>query len=62
MMKPAWAFDVGLRGRPHDLGNVSKYLGKAIGLNDYIGWLGENFDASISWSDLEWIRDSGRGP
>ena len=62
MMKPAWAFDVGVRGRPHDLGNVSRYLGKAIGLNDYIGWLGENFDASISWSDLEWIRDFWKGP
>ena len=62
MMKPAWVVDVGLRGRPHDLGNVSKYLGKAIGLNDYIGWLGENFDASISWSDLEWIRDFWKGP
>ena len=62
MMKPAWAVDVGLRGRPHDLGNVSRYLGRAIGLNDYIGWLGENFDPSISWSDLEWIRDFWKGP
>jgi L-lactate dehydrogenase (cytochrome) len=62
MMKPAWAFDVGLRGRPHDLGNVSRYLGRAIGLNDYIGWLGKNFDPSISWSDLEWIRDYWKGP
>ena len=48
---------MGLLGRPHDLGNVSKYLGKAIGLEDYIGWLGNNFDPSISWKDLEWIRD-----
>ena len=47
----------GLLGRPHDLGNVSKYLGKAIGLEDYIGWFGNNFDPSISWKDLEWIRD-----
>ena len=62
LMKPAWAFDVGLRGRPHDLGNVSRYLGKAIGLNDYIGWLGKNFEPSISWSDLEWIRDFWKGP
>jgi L-lactate dehydrogenase (cytochrome) len=62
MMKPAWAFDVVLRGRPHDLGNVSRYLGRAIGLNDYIGWLGKNFDPSISWSDLEWIRDLWKGP
>jgi L-lactate dehydrogenase (cytochrome) len=62
MMKPAWAFDVGLRGRPHDLGNITSYLGKAIGLNDYIGWLGRNFDASLGWSDLEWIRDFWKGP
>ena len=54
---PHWAINVGLLGRPHDLGNVSKYLGKAIGLEDYIGWLGNNFDPSISWKDLEWIRD-----
>ena len=54
---PHWAMDVGLLGRTHDLGNVSKYLGKAIGLEDYIGWLGNNFDPSISWKDLEWIRD-----
>jgi L-lactate dehydrogenase (cytochrome) len=62
MMKPEWAYDVGLRGTPHDLGNVSKYLGKATGLEDYIGWLGANFDPSINWSDLEWIRDMWKGP
>ncbi len=60
--KPAWALDVGLMGRPHDLGNVSAYLGKAITLEDYIGWLGKNFDPSIGWSDLEWVRDFWKGP
>ena len=54
---PHWAMNVGLLGRPNDLVYVSKYLGKAIGLEDYIGWLGNNFDPSISWKDLEWIRD-----
>ena len=62
MTKPAWAYDVGLMGRPHDLGNISKYLGKAVTLEDYIGWLANNFDPSISWSDLEWIRDFWKGP
>lgn len=62
MTHPHWAMNVGLLGRPHDLGNVSKYLGKAIGLEDYIGWLGNNFDPSISWKDLEWIRDFWEGP
>lgn len=62
MTHPAWAWDVGLRGTPHDLGNVSRYLGKATGLADYIGWLGANFDPSISWKDLQWIRDFWDGP
>jgi len=58
---PRWAWHVGLRGRPHDLGNVSAYLGHRIHLEDYIGWLGENFDPSIGWRDLEWIREYWQG-
>ncbi len=59
---PGWAWDVGLLGRPHDLGNISTYRGSPTGLADYIGWLGNNFDPSISWKDLEWIRDFWQGP
>lgn len=59
---PAWALDVGLLGRPHDLGNISAYRGNPTGLADYIGWLGKNFDPSISWKDLQWIRDFWDGP
>ncbi|MDX6805852.1 FMN-dependent L-lactate dehydrogenase LldD [Terrihabitans rhizophilus] len=59
---PQWAWDVGVKGRPHDLGNVSLYLGKPTGLEDYIAWLGNNFDPSISWKDLEWIREFWKGP
>jgi len=58
---PSWAVDVGLLGRPHDLGNISRYRAKPAGLNDYIGWLGANFDPSISWADVEWIRDAWKG-
>jgi L-lactate dehydrogenase (cytochrome) len=59
---PAWAVDVGLMGRPHDLGNVSAYLGRRVRLSDYIGWLTQNMDPSIGWSDIEWIRDFWKGP
>jgi L-lactate dehydrogenase (cytochrome) len=60
--KPGWAWDVGVRGRPHLLGNLEPVLGKDSGLNDYIGWLGRNFDPSISWDDLDWIRSEWKGP
>ncbi|WP_029604057.1 FMN-dependent L-lactate dehydrogenase LldD [Kozakia baliensis] len=59
---PHWAWDVGLWGRPHDLGNISVYRGHPTKLEDYIGWLANNFDPSISWKDLEWIRESWDGP
>ncbi|MCA5967002.1 MULTISPECIES: FMN-dependent L-lactate dehydrogenase LldD [Pseudomonas] len=62
MTKPDWALNVGLLGRPHDLGNISRYLGKATTLEDYVGWLANNFDPSISWRDLEWIREFWQGP
>ena len=62
VMHPQWAWDVGLNGKPHDLGNVSAYRGKPTTLEDYIGWLGANFDPSISWKDLEWIREFWKGP
>ncbi|KTD20800.1 FMN-dependent dehydrogenase [Legionella lansingensis] len=59
--KPSWALKVGLMGRPHHLGNISAYLHKTIGLENYIGWLTKNFDPSISWKDLEWIRNFWKG-
>lgn len=62
MRHPSWALDVGLLGKPHDLGNISTYRGEPTKLEDYIGWLGANFDPSISWKDLEWIRDFWDGP
>lgn len=62
MTHPFWAWDVGLHGKPHDLGNISTYRGRPTGLEDYIGWLAANFDPSISWKDLEWIREFWDGP
>ncbi|WP_121903884.1 FMN-dependent L-lactate dehydrogenase LldD [Sphingomonas sp. PP-CE-3A-406] len=60
--RPGWAWDVGLRGRPHRLGNLEPVLGNASGMNDYMGWLGANFDPSIQWRDLDWIRAAWDGP
>ena len=59
---PRWAWDVGIQGRPHRLGNLDKVLGKDNGLNDYMGWLERNFDPSVTWADLDWIRATWDGP
>jgi L-lactate dehydrogenase (cytochrome) len=62
VFKPSWAWDVGVMGRPHTLGNVAPVLGKDSGLEDFMGWLAANFDPSIQWKDLDWIRDQWKGP
>ena len=59
--RPRWAWDVGLRGRPHGLGNLEPVLGPNGGLEDYIGWIGRNFDPSITWRDVDWIRSHWPG-
>ena len=60
--KPGWAYDVGLRGRPHHLGNVAPVLGENSGLEDFLGWMRENFDSTCTWADLDFIRKSWDGP
>ena len=62
MLRPHWAWDVGLFGRPHQLGNVAPVLGDSSGLEDFMAWVGENFDPSVSWQDIEFIRDNWDGP
>ena len=58
---PRWARDVGLRGRPHSLGNIgTKRSGTRLG--DYKGWIGANLDPSIRWKDLEFLRAEYSGP
>ena len=59
---PRWAWDVGLWGRPHSLGNFAPVIGKGGGMDDYIGWIGENFDPSLTWKDVDWIRAHWDGP
>ncbi len=56
LARPRWLWDVALNGRPLTLGNVAPILGKDSGLEDFFAWLKGNFDAGITWADLEWIR------
>ncbi len=60
--RPGWAWDVGLHGRPHSLGNVAPVLGSKTGLEDFFAWMAQNFDPRVTWADLEFIRDEWRGP
>jgi L-lactate dehydrogenase (cytochrome) len=62
LRRPGWAWDVGVRGRPHHLGNVAPVLGDRTGLEDFFAWMRGNFDATVTWQDLEWVRANWNGP
>ncbi|HEY8065762.1 MAG TPA: L-lactate dehydrogenase [Methylosinus sp.] len=54
--RPGWALDVGLMGRPHDLGNVAAYLGGAMKQQNYLRDIAANVDPTLDWSTLDWVR------
>ena len=60
-VRPDWAWDVGVRGRPHTLGNVAPILGLNTGLEDFFAWMRNNFDPSVTWADLDWVRSQWTG-
>ncbi|WP_339708133.1 L-lactate dehydrogenase [uncultured Sphingosinicella sp.] len=58
---PRWLVDVGLRGGPHTFGNLARYVAKARNLASFGGWLMGQFDASVTWRDITWLRDQWQG-
>ena len=62
VVRPGWAWDVGLHGRPHVLGNVAPVLKGNTGLEDFFAWMRANFDPTVTWKDLEWVRANWDGP
>ena len=61
-MRPSWAWDVGIHGRPHNLGNVAPVLGDKSGIEDFFAWMRDNFDPRVTWDDLDFIRSEWKGP
>ncbi|MET0355201.1 MAG: L-lactate dehydrogenase [Cellvibrio sp.] len=56
LRRPGWAWDVGLLGRPHSLGNIAPVLGENAGIDEFWAWLGKNFDPTVTWADIDRIR------
>lgn len=57
LARPAWLWEVGLRGRPHALGTVAKVVGRRAKLGEFWRWVGANFDPSVTWKDIAWVRE-----
>jgi L-lactate dehydrogenase (cytochrome) len=53
--KPGWAMGV-LLGKRRTFGNLEARLKGAGGLVTLSQWIASQFDTSITWRDLEWVR------
>ena len=62
LARPEWLWDVGIRGRPISLGNLEPIVGKHAPISDFQAWIHANFDPSVSWKDVDWVRKQWNGP
>jgi L-lactate dehydrogenase (cytochrome) len=53
--KPSWALSV-LMGKRKSFGNIDAYLKNKGGVWAAGRWANDNFDASLSWEDVNWVR------
>jgi len=53
---PRWLVDVALGGRPLVFGNLASYVASAKNIQQFRSWIDSQFDPSVTWRDIEWLR------
>ncbi len=61
LFHPAWAWDVGINGRPLIIGNVAPAMPNGAGLVQFQAWVARNFDPSVTYKDIAWLRQHWKG-
>jgi L-lactate dehydrogenase (cytochrome) len=62
VLHPGWTWDVWLNGRPHTPGNIAAVAPDLKSLTQFWTWIGRNFDPSVTWKDIDWVRERWSGP
>jgi L-lactate dehydrogenase (cytochrome) len=55
MGKPRWAFGM-LRAKRRTFGNLAGYARSGTDVRSLSSWIATQFDPTLSWKDVEWIR------
>lgn len=58
---PTWVREVALRGRPLTFGNLERAVPQGRVPGDFQKWVAGQFDASVTWDDLAWLRSQWDG-
>jgi len=56
LTSPLWVVDVGLKGKPHNLGNLREAVTDPDNLDTYKAFVDSQFDPSVTWEDIAWLR------
>jgi L-lactate dehydrogenase (cytochrome) len=56
MTKPGWALNV-LRGKRKSFGNLEGRIPDAKSLTTLSQWIAGQFDPTLSWKDVEWVKN-----
>jgi L-lactate dehydrogenase (cytochrome) len=59
--RPGWVWDVGVRGKPHSFGSLAHVVPDPTDLAAFGQWINQQFDTSVTWKDIEWVRDIWKG-
>ncbi len=60
MTKPGWAFNV-MTGRRKSFGNLEGRIKNADTLTTLSQWIAGQFDPTLSWADVEWVKSQWGG-
>jgi len=58
---PAWVRSVALGGKPLTFGNLEKAVPEARTPAAFRAWVDAQFDPSVTWDDIAWVRDHWSG-
>jgi len=53
--KPRWLLSI-LKGKRKTFGNLAGYVKGMEDVNTLAGWISKQFDPSLNWKDIEWVR------
>ena len=61
LTRPGWVLDVGVKGKPHDFGNLREQVEGAGDLEAFKAFVDSQFDPSVTWDDIAWLRTIWQG-
>jgi L-lactate dehydrogenase (cytochrome) len=59
--KPAWAFGM-LQSKSYTFGNIAGHVTEAVDLSSLSKWTATQFDLTLNWKDIGWIKKRFGGP